>query len=99
MKVTELERSLQEQRQRIDQLERKKVSWKTSAVSGKRNRTPEGEATSRRDVSEEKESCCSKYLGNGTVNAADVPSSVPSRECAGPIPENKSPEEKSPLES
>lgn len=77
MKMTELEHSLQEQRQRIDQLERKKVSWKTSAVSGKRNRTPEGEATSRRDVSEKKESCCSKYLGNNTVNSADVPSSVP----------------------
>ncbi|KFO90062.1 hypothetical protein N320_12140, partial [Buceros rhinoceros silvestris] len=62
MKMTELEHSLQEQRQRIDQLERKKVSWKTSAVSGKGNRTPEGEATSRRDVSDKKESCCNKYL-------------------------------------
>ncbi|KFU96609.1 hypothetical protein M959_01011 [Chaetura pelagica] len=60
-KIHELELNLQEQKQRIEQLERKKVSWKTSAVSGKRNQTPAGEVTSRRDVSK-KESCCSKYL-------------------------------------
>ncbi|KFV04417.1 hypothetical protein N340_03146 [Tauraco erythrolophus] len=61
IKIHELEHNLREQRQRIEQLERKKVSWKTSAVSG-RSRTPEGEVTSRRDVSKKKESCCSEYL-------------------------------------
>ncbi|NWX24770.1 CE290 protein, partial [Aegotheles bennettii] len=61
-KIHELEHNLREQRQRIEQLERKKVSWKTSAVSGKRNRTPEGEVTSHRDASRKEESCCSKYL-------------------------------------
>ncbi|XP_032569536.1 uncharacterized protein LOC116800068 isoform X2 [Chiroxiphia lanceolata] len=63
IKIHELEHNLQEQRQRIEQLECKKVSWKTSAVSGKRSRTSEGGITSHRDISEEKESCCSKYLG------------------------------------
>ncbi|XP_035757528.1 uncharacterized protein LOC118453045 isoform X2 [Egretta garzetta] len=62
IKIHELEHNLQEQRQRIEQLERKKVSWKTSGISGKRSRTPGGEVTSRRDISKEKESCCSKYL-------------------------------------
>ncbi|KAM6210445.1 uncharacterized protein WM294_000796 isoform 1-T1 [Sarcoramphus papa] len=62
IKIHELEHNLQEQRQRIEQLECKKVSWKTSAVSGKRSRTPEGEVTSCRDISKKKESCCSKYL-------------------------------------
>ncbi|KAJ7400212.1 metallophosphoesterase 1 [Pitangus sulphuratus] len=62
IKIHELEHNLQEQRQRIEQLECKKVSWKTSAVSGKRSRTSEGGITSHRDISEEKESCCSKYL-------------------------------------
>ncbi|KFP53282.1 hypothetical protein N323_11497, partial [Cathartes aura] len=62
IKIHELEHNLQEQRQRIEQLECKKVSWKTSAVSGKRSRTPEGEVTSRRDISKKKESCCNKYL-------------------------------------
>ncbi|KFP79290.1 hypothetical protein N310_04354 [Acanthisitta chloris] len=61
IKIHELEHNLQEQRQRIEQLELKKVSWKTSAVSGKRSRTAEG-GTSHRDISEKKESCCSKYL-------------------------------------
>lgn len=69
IKIHELEHNLQEQRQRIEQLERKKVSWKTSAVSRKRSQTPEKEATSCKDVSEKKESCCTKYLGNGTVNS------------------------------
>lgn len=80
IKIHELEHNLREQRQRIEQLECKKVSWKTSAVSGKRSQTPEGEVTSRRDVSKKKESCCSKYLGNGAVNSDDVPSSMPIRE-------------------
>ncbi|KAM6088583.1 uncharacterized protein VSU04_001421 isoform 4-T6 [Chlamydotis macqueenii] len=63
IKIQELEHNLQEQRQRIQQLECKKVSWKTYAVSGKRSRTPEGEVTSRSNVSKKKESCCSEYLG------------------------------------
>ncbi|XP_050182232.1 A-kinase anchor protein 9-like isoform X2 [Myiozetetes cayanensis] len=62
IKIHELEHNLQEQRQRIEQLECKKVSWKTSGVSGERSRTSEGGITSHRDISEEKESCCSKYL-------------------------------------
>ncbi|KAJ7418406.1 hypothetical protein WISP_59371 [Willisornis vidua] len=62
IKIHELEHNLQEQRQRIEQLECKKVSWKTSAVSGKRSRTSERGITSHRDISEEKESCCSEYL-------------------------------------
>ncbi|XP_048145176.1 centrosomal protein of 290 kDa-like [Corvus hawaiiensis] len=62
IKINELEHNLQEQRQRIEQLECKKVSWKTSAVSGKRSQTPEGGVTSHRDISEKKESCCSRYL-------------------------------------
>lgn len=82
IKIHELEHNLREQRQRIEQLECKKVSWKTSAVSGKRSQTLEGEVTSCRDVSKKKESCCSKYLGNGTVNSDDVPSSMPIREDA-----------------
>lgn len=82
IKINELEHNLQEQRQRIEQLECKKVSWRTSAVSGKRSQTPEGGVTSHRDISAKKESCCSSYLGNGTVNSDDVPSSVPSRENA-----------------
>ncbi|PKU47901.1 hypothetical protein llap_1817 [Limosa lapponica baueri] len=61
IKICELEHNLQEQRQRIEQLESKKVSWKTSAASGKRSRAPEGEVTSCRNVSK-KESCCSEYL-------------------------------------
>ncbi|KFV58356.1 hypothetical protein N328_09826 [Gavia stellata] len=61
IKIHELEHNLQDQRQRIEQLECKKVSWKTRPVSGKRSRTPEGQVTSLRDVSK-KESCCSKYL-------------------------------------
>lgn len=76
IKIHELEHNLREQRQRIEQLECKTVSWKTSAVSGKRRRTPEGELTSCRDISEKKESCCSKYLGNGTVNSDYVPFSM-----------------------
>lgn len=82
IKINELEHNLQEQRQRIEQLECKKVSWKTSAVSGKRSQTPEGGVTSHRDISEKKESCCSRYLGNGIVVSDDVPSSMPSRENA-----------------
>ncbi|XP_031977619.1 centrosomal protein of 290 kDa-like isoform X2 [Corvus moneduloides] len=62
IKINELEHNLQEQRQRIEQLERKKVSWKTSAVSGKRSQTPEGGVTSHRDISEKKESCCKLLL-------------------------------------
>ncbi|XP_069709934.1 cancer-associated gene 1 protein-like isoform X2 [Phaenicophaeus curvirostris] len=62
IKVCELEKNLQEQRQRIEQLECKKVSWKTSAVSGKRSRTPVGEVTSHTEMSKKKESCCSEYL-------------------------------------
>lgn len=82
IKINELEHNLQEQRQRIEQLECKKVSWKTSAVSGKRSQTPEGGVTSHRDISEKKESCCSRYLGNGIVVSDDVPSSMPSTENA-----------------
>ncbi|OWK56418.1 hypothetical protein RLOC_00005358 [Lonchura striata] len=62
IKINELEHSLQEQRQKIKQLECKKVSWKTSAASGKRSQTPEGGITSHRDISAEKEACCSRYL-------------------------------------
>ncbi|KFV46683.1 hypothetical protein N341_06476 [Tyto alba] len=61
IKIHELEHNLQEQRKRIEQLECKKVSWKTSAVSGKRSQTPKGEGTSHRDMSK-KESYCSEYL-------------------------------------
>ncbi|XP_072184163.1 uncharacterized protein [Excalfactoria chinensis] len=62
VKIHELERNLQEQKQRIEQLERNKVLWKTNAISGKRSRTVEGEIASHRDTSKKKESCCSKYL-------------------------------------
>ncbi|XP_032924711.1 uncharacterized protein LOC117000795 isoform X1 [Catharus ustulatus] len=62
IKINELEHNLQEQRQRIEQLECKKVSWKTSAGSGKRNQTQEGGVTSHRDISAKTESCCSSYL-------------------------------------
>ncbi|XP_072780399.1 uncharacterized protein [Taeniopygia guttata] len=62
IKINELEHSLQEQRQKIKQLECKKVSWKTSAASGKRSQTPEEGITSHRDISAEKEACCSRYL-------------------------------------
>ncbi|XP_074404442.1 metallophosphoesterase 1 isoform X3 [Zonotrichia albicollis] len=82
IKINELEHNLQEQRQRIEQLECKKVSWKTSAVSRKRSQTPEGGVTSHKDISAEKEACCGRYLGNGTVYFDDVPSSMPSRENA-----------------
>ena len=77
IKIHELEHNLQEQRQRIEQLERKKVSWKTSAVSEKRSRTPEGEVTSCGGLSKKKESCCSEYLGNSMVDSDDVPFSMP----------------------
>ncbi|KFO97401.1 hypothetical protein N300_05300 [Calypte anna] len=61
-KIHELELNLQEQRQRVERLECKKVSWKTSGASGKRNRTPE-EVASHRDLSKKNdESCCCKYL-------------------------------------
>lgn len=79
MKIHELEHNLQEQKQRIEQLERNKVLWKTNAVSGKRSQTLEGEIVSRRDTSKRKESCCSKYLGNGIVPFDDAPSSVTTR--------------------
>ncbi|XP_066039807.1 centrosomal protein of 290 kDa-like isoform X3 [Chamaea fasciata] len=62
IKINELEHNLQEQRQRIEQLECKKVSWKTGAVSGKRSQTPKGGVTSHRDISAKTESCCSRYL-------------------------------------
>ncbi|TRZ21822.1 hypothetical protein HGM15179_005305 [Zosterops borbonicus] len=62
IKISELEHNLQEQRQRIEQLECKKVSWKTGAISGKRSQTPEGGGTSHRDMSAKEESCCSNYL-------------------------------------
>ncbi|XP_074404447.1 metallophosphoesterase 1 isoform X4 [Zonotrichia albicollis] len=62
IKINELEHNLQEQRQRIEQLECKKVSWKTSAVSRKRSQTPEGGVTSHKDISAEKEACCGRYL-------------------------------------
>ncbi|XP_056339330.1 centrosomal protein of 290 kDa-like [Oenanthe melanoleuca] len=62
IKINELEHNLQEQRQRIEQLECKKVSWKTSAISGKQSQTSEGGVTSHRDISAKKESCCSRYL-------------------------------------
>ncbi|XP_055655760.1 centrosomal protein of 290 kDa-like isoform X2 [Falco peregrinus] len=62
MKICELEHNLQEQRQRIEQLECKKISWKSSAVFGKRSRTPEEKVTSHRDISNKKQCCCSKYL-------------------------------------
>ncbi|XP_052560591.1 uncharacterized protein LOC128091463 isoform X2 [Tympanuchus pallidicinctus] len=62
MKICELEHSLQEQKQRIEQLERNKVLWKTHAVSGKRSRTLGGEIVSHRDTSGKEESCCSKYI-------------------------------------
>lgn len=78
MKIHELEHNLQEQKQRIEQLERNKVLWKTNAVSGKRSQTLEGEIVSRRDTSKRKESC-SKYLGNGIVPFDDAPSSVTTR--------------------
>lgn len=80
IKIHELEQNLREQKQRIEQLERKKVSWKASAVSGKRSRTPEGEVTSPRDISKKKEPYCSICLGNGTVNSDDVPSIMPVRD-------------------
>ncbi|NXR11810.1 CE290 protein, partial [Semnornis frantzii] len=63
MKIKELEHNLQEQRQRIEQLERKKVTWKSSAASGKRNRISKGEETSHRDIAIKEELCCSEYLG------------------------------------
>ncbi|NXA21065.1 CE290 protein, partial [Ibidorhyncha struthersii] len=62
IKINELEHNLREQRQRLEQLERKKVSWKTSALAGKRSRTPEGEVTSCRNMSKKKECRCSEYL-------------------------------------
>ncbi|XP_066417642.1 centrosomal protein of 290 kDa-like [Molothrus aeneus] len=62
IKINELEHNLQEQRQRIEQLECKKVSWKTSAVSRKQSQTPEGGVASHKDISAEKEACCSRYL-------------------------------------
>ncbi|OXB66765.1 hypothetical protein ASZ78_003010, partial [Callipepla squamata] len=62
MKIHELEHNLREQRQRIEQLERNKVSWKTNAAAGKRSRTLEGEVVSHRDASKKKDSCCTKYL-------------------------------------
>lgn len=73
MKICELEHSLQEQKQRIEQLERNKVLWKTHAVSGKRSRTLGGEIVSHRDTSKKEESCCSKYIGNGIVHFDDAP--------------------------
>ncbi|XP_057253438.1 uncharacterized protein LOC130592847 [Pezoporus wallicus] len=66
IKIHELEQNLREQKQRIEQLEHKKVSWKASAVSGKRSRTPEGEVTSPRDISKKKEPYCSKCLDTDT---------------------------------
>ncbi|XP_064006317.1 centrosomal protein of 290 kDa-like isoform X2 [Pogoniulus pusillus] len=62
IKIKELEHNLQEQRQRIEQLERKKITWKSSAASGKRGRAPEGGETSYRDIAIKKEPCCSEYL-------------------------------------
>ncbi|NXX44671.1 CE290 protein, partial [Tricholaema leucomelas] len=62
IKIKELEHNLQEQRQRIEQLERKKVTWKSSAASGKRSRTLEGGETSYRDTAIKKDPCCSEYL-------------------------------------
>ncbi|XP_030914741.1 centrosomal protein of 290 kDa-like isoform X2 [Geospiza fortis] len=62
IKINELEHNLQEQRQRIEQLECKKVSWKTSAVSRKRSQIPQGGVASHKDISAEKEACCSRYL-------------------------------------
>ncbi|KGL96551.1 hypothetical protein N301_14004 [Charadrius vociferus] len=62
IKIHELEHNLREQRQRLEQLERKKVSWKTSVISGKRSQTPEGEVTSRKNLSKKKECHCSEYL-------------------------------------
>nr|XP_013798034.1 PREDICTED: centrosomal protein of 290 kDa-like [Apteryx mantelli mantelli]XP_013798042.1 PREDICTED: centrosomal protein of 290 kDa-like [Apteryx mantelli mantelli] len=62
IKIHELEHNLREQRQRIEQLECKKVSKKARAVSEKRSQTPEGEVTSCRHIYKKKESCCSKYL-------------------------------------
>ncbi|KFQ32536.1 hypothetical protein N331_08184 [Merops nubicus] len=62
IKINELEHHLGEQRQRIEQLECKKVSWKTSAVSGKRSGSLEREVTSHRELSKKEDSCCSQYL-------------------------------------
>ncbi|KFQ42110.1 hypothetical protein N333_10254 [Nestor notabilis] len=62
IKIHELEQNLREQKQRIEQLECKKFSWKASAVPGKRSRTPEAEVTSRRDISKKKEPYCNEYL-------------------------------------
>ncbi|NXL91658.1 CE290 protein, partial [Alectura lathami] len=62
IKIHELEHNLREQSQRIEQLERKKVSWKTSAASGKRSQTLEGEITSHRDIPNEEGSWCSQYV-------------------------------------
>ncbi|NXG47940.1 CE290 protein, partial [Psilopogon haemacephalus] len=62
IKIKELEHNLQEQRQRIEQLERKKVTWKSSAASGKRSQTLEGGETSHRDISIKKDLCSNEYL-------------------------------------
>ncbi|NXU49188.1 CE290 protein, partial [Turnix velox] len=61
IKIHELELSLQEQKQRIQKLECKQVSWKTSAGSGKRSQIPQGEGASCRSASK-KDSWSSEYL-------------------------------------
>lgn len=62
IKIKDLEHNLREQRQRIEQLERKKAPWKSAAASGKGSRSPEGQATSHRDIPIKKEPCSSEYL-------------------------------------
>ncbi|XP_034618486.1 centrosomal protein of 290 kDa-like isoform X3 [Trachemys scripta elegans] len=63
IKIHELEHQLQLQKQRIEQLECKKVSQKDSTVSGVRTPTAEREVTfSHRCICKKKEACSCKYL-------------------------------------
>ncbi|XP_043395827.1 centrosomal protein of 290 kDa-like isoform X3 [Chelonia mydas] len=63
IKIHELEHQLQGQKQRIEQLECKKVSQKDNAVSGVRTPTAEREVTlSHRCICKKKGACSCKYL-------------------------------------
>ncbi|XP_026516795.1 centrosomal protein of 290 kDa-like isoform X1 [Terrapene carolina triunguis] len=63
IKIHELEHQLQLQKQRIEQLECKKVSQKDNTVSGVRTPTAEREVTfSHRCICKKKEACSCKYL-------------------------------------
>ncbi|XP_068003733.1 uncharacterized protein [Melanerpes formicivorus] len=62
IKIKDLEHNLREQRRRIEQLERKKATWKSGAAPGRGSRNPEGEVTSHRDIPIKKEPCSSEYL-------------------------------------